>query len=86
VAGAEPGEEAVEVNTIPASPPAELTEEFSVAARAYDELAADGRRLHFAVNRATGRVTVEVHDLSGKVLSTVSPSQALAVAAGGSLG
>ena len=72
----------VTVDTMPASPPAEVLDAIGVAARAADRLAASGRRLQFSVDPPTGRVAVQVIDHPGTVLGTLTGAQALAVAGG----
>ncbi len=78
-------DEAVAVETFPSTPPPELSDAIATAAQSYDNLEAGGRRLHFAVDPPTGRLSIEVHDLSGNVLSTATPSQVLDIADGGEL-
>jgi hypothetical protein len=68
------------VDTIPASPPAELRAEMLVAQRAFDELHARGRELHF--DMADGRVRIEMRDLDGNVLKQIPVTQALEIASG----
>lgn len=85
VSGTSTDQEAVAVDTFPAGPPAEVSDAIGVAARSYDDLAASGRRLHFAVDPPSGRLTVELHDLSGNLLSAVTPRQVLDVAGGADL-
>jgi hypothetical protein len=63
------------------SPPQEVLEQMGQAARAYDSLHARGRALHFA-HETSGRLSIEVRDARGNVLRTLSPSEALQVAAG----
>jgi hypothetical protein len=75
----------VTVDMIPSSPPPEVHEAMGVAANAYDNLQAGGRQMRFKVNEATGRLSVEIHDIHGNLLFTVPSSKALDVAAGGSL-
>lgn len=77
-------EAAVNVNTLPASPPASVLEEMNAAARAADKLHELGRELHFEPT-ASGRVIVQVRDLDGNVLRTVPPTTALEVASGAPL-
>jgi hypothetical protein len=76
---------AVNVDTLPASPPPEVHDAIAVAAQSYEQLAATNRQLSFRIDDRTGKLTVEVHDLKGKILFTVPASKALDVAAGGSL-
>jgi len=73
---------AVALDTIPASPPPEVLAAIGTASQAYDRLAASGRQLHFGIDQSSGKVVVELQDLSGNVLSTLSPSQALDIAGG----
>ena len=70
---------------IPSSPPAEVLDAMAVAADAYDRLKTAGRRLHFETDPATGRMTAQVLDPDGNVLTTIPPSKVLDLAAGGTL-
>jgi uncharacterized FlaG/YvyC family protein len=74
--------DAVRLDTIPSQPPESLRAEMDRAAQRVDELKADGRQLHFTRDKDSGRVVVEVQDLSGNVLRTIPPSKALAIASG----
>ena len=71
--------------SIPSSPPAQLQAEMAAANARVDELARQGRELHFSTERETGRIIVEVRDLDGNLIRTIPPSKALDVAAGGPL-
>jgi len=73
------------VDTFASHPPPEVLDAIATAARASARLAESGREMHFRVNPRGGGVTVEVRDLQGNLCSTVPPSAALDVAAGGSL-
>jgi hypothetical protein len=64
------------------SPPHEVLEQMGQAARTHDALQARGRELHFAHDEASGRMEIEVRDAGGHVLRTLTPSEALQVAAG----
>ena len=75
----------VNVDTIPASPPDEVYAAMGVANQAYHNLKASGSEMRFKVNEATGKLSVEVHDVHGNLLFTVPASTALDVASGGSL-
>jgi hypothetical protein len=75
----------VTVDTIPASPPDEVHDAIGVANQAYHNLHAGGSELRFKVNEATGKLSVEVHDVHGNLLFTVPASTVLDVASGGSL-
>jgi len=75
----------VTVDTIPASPPDEVLDAIGVANQAYHNLQASGSEMRFKVNEATGKLSVEVHDVHGNLMFTVPASTALDVASGGSL-
>jgi hypothetical protein len=72
----------VTVDTIPASPPPEVHDAIAVANQAYHNLQATGNELRFKVNEATGKLSVEVHDVHGNLMFTVPASTALDVASG----
>jgi hypothetical protein len=63
-------------------PPDELLEDMGVAAEVYERLAARGRELRFRLDPPTGRITVEVRDLDGRLLYSIAPSRALDIASG----
>jgi uncharacterized FlaG/YvyC family protein len=71
--------------SIPASPPVEVRDAIGAAAERAAELRAQNRELHFRKDEASGRVIVEVRDLSGNVIRTIPPSGALEIMAGASL-
>jgi hypothetical protein len=76
---------AVSLQTLPSSPPPEVLDQMASAAQRYDELTAQGRELRFARDEQSGRTRIEVRDRGGHLVKTLSPSQALDVAAGGPL-
>jgi hypothetical protein len=69
----------------PMTPPHEVLEEMARAAQIHDELSSQGRELRFARDAQSGRTRIEVRDRRGNVLRTLSPAQALEVAAGAPL-
>jgi hypothetical protein len=73
----------VRVDTIPSTPPPELSAEVEAAAARAQELHEKGRELHFKVD--SGKVSVEVCDLEGNVVREVSLSHVLDVAGGAPL-
>jgi flagellar protein FlaG len=75
---------AVNVSTLPASPPPAVLEDMHAAARVYQELRAQKRELHFEVTDR-GEVAVQVRDLDGNVIRTIPAAQALEVAGGAPL-
>jgi hypothetical protein len=75
---------AVNVSTLPASPPPSVLEDMHVAARVAEDLRAQKRELHFEATSG-GRVIVQVRDLDGNVIRTILPAKALDVASGAPL-
>jgi hypothetical protein len=72
------------VLSLPGSPPAEALDLVGAAADRAEDLAAQGRELHFETDDETGRVIVQVRDLaSGRVIRTIPPSSALDLLTGG---
>jgi hypothetical protein len=76
---------AVSLQTLPASPPQEVLDQMASAAQIHAELSSQSRELRFARDRQSGRTRIEVRDRDGNVLKTISPAQALEVAAGAPL-
>ena len=72
----------VTVDTIPASPPDDVHDAIAVANQAYHALQATGRELRFKVDGATGKLTVEVHDVHSNLMFTVPASTVIDVASG----
>jgi hypothetical protein len=72
-------------DTIPSSPPPEVLDQMASAAQTHEALSAQGRELRFSRDEQSGRTRIEVRDRSGNVLRTLSPAEALAVAAGAPL-
>ncbi|MEA2459309.1 MAG: hypothetical protein QOC95_2281 [Thermoleophilaceae bacterium] len=75
---------AVNVSTLPASPPPAVLEDMYAAARVAADLRAQQRELHFETTSG-GRVIVQVRDLDGNVIRTIPPAHALEIAAGAPL-
>jgi hypothetical protein len=75
---------AVNVSTLPASPPPSALEDMQKAAKVWEELRAQKRELHFEPT-PDGRVIVQVRDLDGNVIRTIPPAHALEVASGAPL-
>lgn len=68
---------------LPESPPPEVRRAIAAASEAYDVLSATGQQVHFGFDQGARAVEVELRDLDGNPLSTLSPSDALALATGG---
>lgn len=66
----------------PEWPPDSVWREVDDAAAVWEDLQAQGREVHFEVDRQTGRVSIEMRDLEGGVLGTLSPSEALSIVSG----
>ena len=69
-------------HNLPESPPPEVRRAIEAASEAYDELSATGQQVHFGFDQGAQAVAVELRDLNGNPLSTLSPSDALELAAG----
>ena len=78
-------ERAVATSHIPASPPPDVVVEIHRAAARAQELHKANRELHFEKDPNSGRIVVQVRDLSGNVLRTIPPSKALDVMSGAGL-
>jgi hypothetical protein len=76
---------AVHLDVMPSSPPDDVIDAIGVAADAFDRLAANGQHVSFELDRPTGSVQINLQDSSGRPISGLSPSDALRLAAGGSL-
>jgi hypothetical protein len=72
----------VALDTVPSSPPREVLDQMASAAQRHEALSAQGRELRFSRDEQSGRTRIEVRDRGGNVLKTLSPAQALEVAAG----
>ena len=70
---------------IPATPPPDVVAEIHRAAARAEELHKANRELHFEKDPDSGRIVVQVRDLSGNVLRTIPPSAALDVMSGAGL-
>ncbi len=77
---------AVSLDAIPSSPPQEVLDQMAGAAQTHAALSAQGRELRFSRDEHSGRTRIEVRDRGGNVLRTLSPAEALEVAAGAPLG
>jgi uncharacterized FlaG/YvyC family protein len=64
------------------SPPRDALREVDRAAERAEELYAQQRELHFELDADGGRVIVQVRDLDGTVIRTISASAALDVLSG----
>jgi hypothetical protein len=78
-------QDAVRVDTMPASPPPEVHQAIGVAARSYERLQASGHELGFAIDPTTHHVVTEVRDTQGNLLWTAPASKALEIASGAPL-
>ena len=80
--GVQAQDDAVEVQTMPVAPPPEVMDAISFAADASDRLEAGGHQLQFGLDPTTGRLTIHLQALDGNTLSSLKPSQVLAIADG----
>jgi hypothetical protein len=68
----------------PMTVPVEVDHAISVAWVACEALQTSGHRLHFTIDRTNGTVDAVLQDLQGNPLDTLSVSQVLRLAGGGS--
>jgi beta-lactamase class A len=80
--GTEAEDGAVEVRTMPVAPPPEVMDAISTASDAYDQLQSSGLQVQFGTDPNSGRLSIQLQDLSGTTLSSLTPSHVLAIAAG----
>lgn len=78
-------EPSVSLQTLPSSPPQEVLDQMARASQIHAELSSQGRELRFSRDQQSGRTRIEVRDRDGNMLRTLSPAQALEVAAGAPL-
>lgn len=83
--GAREAQDAVRVDVMPSAPPDDVMDAIGAAADAYDRLAAGGQHVSFELDGPSGRVQINLQDSTGRPISGLSPSDALRLAAGGSL-
>lgn len=85
-ATAEAGEQdAVDVaigHAVPHTPPRAVLQDVARAGNAYQQLWSIGTHVHFIADAAHRTVTIQVQDLHGNTLGTISPSETLRLAAG----
>jgi hypothetical protein len=83
--GTGPVQPPVSLDALASHPPREVLDQMAQAAQTYQSLRSQGRELRFSSDQQSGRTTIEVRDREGNVLKTISPSQALEIAAGAPL-
>jgi flagellar protein FlaG len=66
----------------PEWPPESVWREVEDAAQVWEELHAQGREIHFEIDDQSGRLTIEMRDLDGGAVGTLSPFEALSIASG----
>jgi len=75
-------EASVSVQTIPSTPPPELLDEIGSAAATYSALQAQGLTVRYSYDAQTRRTSAQLQDAQGQVVRTLTPSEAVALAAG----
>lgn len=73
----------VSLDTVPSSPPPEVLEQVRAAGRAYEQLQSQGLEVRYSHDPASRKTTATLHDRSGALLRTLSPSEAVKLAQGG---
>jgi len=72
----------VSVDTFPTTPPPEVLDAMASAATAYAALKAQGLTVHYSYDSQAHRASAELRDGEGRVVRSLSPSEAVALAAG----
>ena len=74
-------DDAVNVDVLPSAPPPEVLDAIAAANSAGEQLAARGLRVSFGADTG-GKLQVQLKDADGTTLSTLKPSDVLAIAEG----
>src|SRR6516164_2484462 len=75
----------VSIDAIPSAPPPEVLAQIETAGKTYEALQAEGYEVHYSQSPDTRRVTAELRNSEGQVVKTLTPSEAIALAAGEAL-
>jgi uncharacterized FlaG/YvyC family protein len=70
------------MSDVPPAPTEEVRAQVERAAQIAQDMADRNRELHFSKDAETGRVVIQVRDLSGTVIRTIPPSHALDLMSG----
>ncbi len=79
-------EASVSLDTLPSAPPPEVVEQIQTAGANYESLRAQGYEVHYSYDEQARKTNVELRDGSGTVVKTLSPSEAVDLAMGGTDG
>lgn len=80
-----PTDEPVSLDTVPSTPPPEVLSQMQDAGASYAALQAKGYEVHYAEDAHSRRVSAELRDSEGSLVRTLSPSEAVELAAGAPL-
>jgi len=76
------GAAAVSVDTIPSAPPQEVLDQMDRAAGTYAALESQGLSVRYGFDASARRANAELVDREGRVVRTLTPSEAVALSAG----
>jgi hypothetical protein len=79
-------EASVSLDTLPSAPPPEVVAQIQTAGANYESLQAQGYEVHYSYDEQARKTNVELRDGTGTVLKTLSPSEAVDLAMGGTDG
>lgn len=71
----------VSLDTVPSAPPAEVLSQIRAAAGRYESLRAEGHEVRYSHEAGSGQPTITLHDRTGAMIKSLSPSEALELAA-----
>jgi hypothetical protein len=76
----------VSLDTLPSTPPPEVLAQIETAGATYERLRSEGYELRYAHDGQSRKTTAELLDGTGMVVKTLSASEAVELAMGGSVG
>lgn len=71
----------VSLDTVPSTPPTEVLSQVQAAAGRYESLRAEGYEVRYSHEAGSRQPTITLHDRTGATIRSLSPSEALELAA-----
>jgi hypothetical protein len=76
----------VSLDTLPSAPPAEVLAQIETAGATYEQLRSEGYEVRYSHDERSRKTTAELLDGAGMVVKTLTASEAVELATGGSVG
>lgn len=83
--GAQPAQAPVSLDAIPSTPPASVLDQIEAADNVWKSLQAQGFEVRYSHDPQSRRTTATLHDSTGAAVRTLTPTEAVELAAGGGL-